>query len=94
MIARALASKPQLLVLDDATSRLNISTENKVFENIKKEFKDISIILVAQKIASVKECDRIYIFDEGRIVESGTHEQLLKTSVLYQEIELTQRNHE
>ncbi len=94
MIARALASKPQLLVLDDATSRLDISTENKVFENIKKEFKDISIILVAQKIASVKECDRIYIFDEGRIVESGTHEQLLKTSVLYQEIELTQRNHE
>jgi ABC-type multidrug transport system fused ATPase/permease subunit len=63
MIARALASKPQLLILDDATSRLDISTENKVFENIKKEFKDISIILVAQKIASVKECDRIYIFD-------------------------------
>lgn len=94
MIARALASKPQLLILDDATSRLDISTESKIFENIRKEFKEISIILVAQKIASVKDCDRIYIFDEGKIVESGTHEQLLKTSILYQEIELSQRNHE
>jgi ATP-binding cassette subfamily B protein len=94
MIARAIAPRPDLLILDDATSRLDISTENKIFESIKREFKDISIILVAQKIASVKDCDRIYIFDEGKIVEHGTHEELLKSSVLYQEIELSQRNHE
>jgi ATP-binding cassette subfamily B protein len=94
MIARALASSPELLILDDATSRLDIDTENKVFKNIKEEYKNISIILVAQKIASVKDCDRIYIFDNGEIAESGTHEELLKTSVLYQEIELSQRNHE
>ena len=93
MIARALASNPDILILDDATSRLDIETEKKVFENIKEEYKDISIILVAQKIASVKDCDRIYIFDNGHIEESGTHEELLKGSVLYQEIELTQRNH-
>ena len=94
MIARALASSPQLLILDDVTSRLDISTEQKVFDNIEREYKEISIILVAQKIASVKDCNRIYIFDNGQIVESGTHQELLKTSVLYQEIELTQRNHE
>jgi ATP-binding cassette subfamily B protein len=94
MIARAIAPKPDLLILDDATSRLDISTENKIFESIRKEFKDISIILVAQKIASVKDCNRIYIFDEGKIVEYGTHEELLKHSILYQEIELSQRNHE
>jgi ATP-binding cassette subfamily B protein len=93
MIARALASSPQLLILDDATSRLDIETENKVFKNIQKGYQDISIILVAQKIASVKDCDRIYIFDNGKIEESGTHEELLKSSVLYQEIELSQRNH-
>jgi ABC-type multidrug transport system fused ATPase/permease subunit len=93
MIARALASRPELLILDDATSRLDIETESKVFENIEKEYKNISIILVAQKIASVKDCDRIYIFDSGTIAESGTHEELLKSSVLYQEIELSQRNH-
>jgi ATP-binding cassette subfamily B protein len=83
-----------LLILDDATSRLDIETEEKIFNNIKREYKDISIILVAQKIASVKDCDRIYIFDSGKIEDSGTHEELLKTSVLYQEIELSQRNHE
>jgi ATP-binding cassette subfamily B protein len=94
MIARALASQPDLLILDDATSRLDIETEEKIFNNIKREYKDISIILVAQKIASVKDCNRIYIFDSGKIEESGTHEDLLKTSVLYQEIELSQRNHE
>jgi ABC-type multidrug transport system fused ATPase/permease subunit len=94
MIARALAPSPELLILDDATSRLDIETENKVFENIRKEYSDISIILVAQKIASVKDCDRIYIFDNGQIAESGTHEELMKNSALYQEIELTQRNHE
>lgn len=93
MIARALASRPELLILDDATSRLDIETESKVFDNINKEYKNISIVLVAQKIASVKDCDRIYIFDSGTIAESGTHEDLLKTSVLYQEIELSQRNH-
>jgi len=94
MIARALASHPDILILDDATSRLDIETEKKIFENIKREYKDMSIILVAQKIASVKDCDKIYIFDNGHIEESGTHTELLKTSVLYQEIELTQRNHE
>jgi len=93
MIARALAGDPQLLILDDATSRLDITTERKVFENIKNQYKNISIILVAQKIASVKDCNRIYLFDEGKIIEFGTHEELLKKSVLYQEIELTQRNY-
>ncbi len=93
MIARALAGDPQLLVLDDATSRLDIATEDKVFENIRKNHKDISIILVAQKISSVKDCDRIYIFDQGKITEFGTHEELLKHSVLYQEIELSQKNY-
>jgi ATP-binding cassette subfamily B protein len=93
MIARALSSNPDILILDDATSRLDIETEKQVFENIKGNYKDISIILVAQKISSVRDCDKIYIFDNGHIEESGTHEELLKNSVLYQEIELTQRNH-
>ena len=93
MIARALANDPQILILDDATSRLDISTETDVFEGIRQNYKDISIILVAQKIASVKDCDRIYIFDQGEIVDNGTHEELLKSSVTYQEIELTQRNY-
>jgi ATP-binding cassette subfamily B protein len=94
LIARALADNPQLLILDDATSRLDISTERQVFENIKKEYKDITMILVAQKIASVKDCNQINIFDKGKITNKGTHEELLQTSVLYKEIELTQQNYE
>ena len=93
MIARALADNPQMLILDDATSRLDISTERKVFKNIKKGYKNITIIIVAQKIATVKDCDQIYIFDKGKIANQGTHSELLEKSILYKEIELTQKNY-
>lgn len=94
MIARALVGSPSLLIFDDITSRLDANTENKVFENIKKSYPDVSMILVSQKISSLKDCDNIYIFDEGEISESGTHDDLLKTSSLYKEIELAQSNHD
>jgi ATP-binding cassette subfamily B protein len=94
MIARALVDHPSLLILDDITSRLDANTEGRVFENIKKNYPEISMILVSQKISSLKDCDRIYIFDEGEISESGTHDELLKTSSLYREIELSQSNYD
>lgn len=94
MIARALVDHPSLLILDDITSRLDANTEGRVFENIKKNYPNISMILVSQKISSLKDCDRIYIFDEGKISESGTHDELLKTSSLYREIELSQSNYD
>ncbi len=94
MIARALVDHPSLLILDDVTSRLDANTEGRVFENIKKSYPNLSMILVSQKISSLKDCNQIYIFDEGRISESGTHDDLLKTSSLYREIELTQSNYD
>jgi ATP-binding cassette subfamily B protein len=94
MLARALIGEPSLLVLDDITSRLDSKTESIIFENIKKYYPNMSIIIVSQKISSLKDCDQIYIFDEGKVSESGTHEQLLKSSSLYQEIELTQSNYD
>jgi ATP-binding cassette subfamily B protein len=94
MIARALVDHPSLLILDDITSRLDANTEGRVFENIKKNYPNISMILVSQKISSLKDCNKIYIFDEGKISESGTHDELLKTSSLYQEIELSQSNYD
>ncbi|MBU1120171.1 ABC transporter ATP-binding protein/permease [Patescibacteria group bacterium] len=94
MIARALVDHPSLLILDDITSRLDANTEGRVFENIKKNYPNISMILVSQKISSLKDCNKIYIFDEGKISESGTHDELLKTSSLYREIELTQSNYD
>lgn len=94
MIARALAGKPSLLILDDVTSRLDTNTESLIFKNIKKAYPSLSMILVSQKISSLKDCNRIYIFDKGEIKEAGTHEQLLKTSSLYKEIELVQSNYD
>lgn len=94
MIARALAGNPSLLILDDVTSRLDANTEKKIFENIKREFKDISMILVSQKVSSFIDCDMIYIFDEGEVKEQGTHSQLLEKSPLYKEIELAQSNYD
>lgn len=94
MIARALIGSPSLLIFDDITSRLDANTENLIFGNIRKNYPDTSMILVSQKISSLKDCNQIYIFDEGIISESGTHEELLKTSSLYKEIELSQSNYD
>ncbi|MCA9381903.1 ABC transporter ATP-binding protein, partial [Candidatus Dojkabacteria bacterium] len=91
-IARALLGKPEILILDDSTSKLDSTTEQKIFENIKKEYPDLTIIIVAQKISSVKNSDRIYVIDEGRIEGEGTHEELKKSSFIYKEIELAQSN--
>jgi ATP-binding cassette subfamily B protein len=92
-IAQALASNPDLLILDDCTSNLDVKTEKKIVKNIKDNYQDIALIIVSEKIASIKDCDRIYVVDGGKIVGTGTHGELLKTTFLYQEIELTQKNY-
>lgn len=94
MIARALALKPKLLILDDSTSRLDISTEKIIFDNISKQYPHISIITVSQKIYSLVSCDNIYVMEDNTFIANGTHKELLETSPLYKEIEITQRNYE
>ena len=94
MIARALVGSPSLLIFDDITSRLDANTESLIFNNIRKYYPNTSIILVSQKISSFKDCNRIYIFNEGTISESGTHKELLNSSPLYKEIELSQSNYD
>lgn len=91
-IARALLGKPQILILDDSTSKLDSTTEKRIFENIKEYLPDLTIIIVAQKISSVKNSDKIYVVDEGRIETSGAHEELKNKSFIYKEIELAQSN--
>jgi ATP-binding cassette subfamily B protein len=92
-IARALLHKPQILILDDSTSRLDIKTERRIMDSIKKEFPELTIIIVAQKVASLSWCDKIIVLEEGKIDEIGTHEQLLKESFIYKEIEVSQSNY-
>ena len=93
MLARALAVNPQILIMDNATSRLDINTEKKIFTKIKQNYPEITIIIVSQKIYSIRDCDKIYVMDKGKIVSEGTHNSLIKTSPIYKEIELTQRNY-
>lgn len=91
-IARALLKHPKILILDDSTSAIDVATENKLWKNLVKSFNDITMIVVAQRINSVINCDRIIVLDEGKINGIGTHNQLLKSNQIYKEIYETQTN--
>ena len=84
LIARALLHYKEILVLDDATSALDYVTEAKIRKEIFAR-EDATIIMVSQRATSVLNCDRIYVFDQGKIVGAGTHDELLKTCPVYQE---------
>ncbi|QIK70484.1 ABC transporter ATP-binding protein [Erysipelothrix sp. HDW6C] len=85
-IARALMVNPKILVLDDSTSALDAATEAKVKESIAAMYSDVTVISIAQKISSVADSDKIVVLDEGQIVGLGTHDELLETCQVYQEI--------
>ncbi|MBQ6824812.1 MAG: ABC transporter ATP-binding protein [Clostridia bacterium] len=85
-IARALVRKPELLIFDDSTSALDLTTEGKLRRAIREELKGTTLITVAQRIASVKDCDRIAVLEDGTLSAIGTHEELLQNSPVYQEI--------
>ena len=85
-LARALAKKPQLLILDDITSALDYESELEVTKNINNLDYECTKIIIAQKIISVKNADEIFVMKAGRIIDRGTHEDLLKSSDFYKEI--------
>lgn len=85
-IARAIIKKSDILIFDDASSALDLKTEANLYKALREEYPDTTKIIVAQRIASVKDADRIVIIDEGRLVAIGSHEELLKTSDIYQDI--------
>lgn len=85
-IARAVVRKPQIYLFDDSFSALDFKTDSKVRAGLDKETKDATVIIVAQRITSIKNADKILVLDNGRIVGEGTHEELLKTNTVYREI--------
>ena len=89
-IARALVRRPQLLILDDSTSALDLATEGRLRAAIRAEMQGTTLITIAQRIASVKESDRIALLEDGGLAAIGDHQTLLKESALYQEIERSQ----
>lgn len=91
-IARGFVKKPNILILDDSTSALDAKSENLVKEAINQEFKDVMTIIVAQKISSVVDTDKIIVLGEGKIDAIGTHKELIKSSEVYKEIYETQKD--
>ena len=85
-IARALLKKPKILILDDSTSACDTATDAKIQRAFREELPEMTKIIIAQRISSVKHCDRILVMDNGMVTGFDTHEQLLKTNGLYQEI--------
>lgn len=85
-IARALTRRPEILILDDATSALDLSTEGKLRAALKEELTETTVIMIAQRIASVKDADRIAVIENGTIKDCGSHDTLMRTSETYRDI--------
>ena len=85
-IARALLRKPKILILDDSTSAVDTATDAKIRKAFREEIPGTSKIIIAQRISSVQDADRILVLDNGQINGLGTHEELLKTNTIYQEV--------
>lgn len=90
-IARGLIAKSPILILDDSTSALDAESEKKVQQALEHELPDTTTFIIAEKIVSVINADTILVLDDGKLVAQGTHEELLKTSPIYQEIFKTQK---
>ena len=85
-IARAMMKKPEIYVFDDSFSALDMKTDRQLRQNLKESIEDATVIMVAQRISTVLDADRILVVDDGQIVGNGTHRELLDTCPLYREI--------
>lgn len=90
-IARAIIKQPKILILDDSTSAVDTATEAKIRECFYNELKETTVLIIAQRISSVAEADEIIVLDDGKIDSIGTHDELMQTSEIYQEINKTQQ---
>ena len=89
-IARALLKKPKVLILDDSTSAVDTATDSKIRKAFAAKIPGTTKIIIAQRISSVQDADRILVMDNGRISGFDTHENLLKSNQIYQEVYETQ----
>jgi len=89
-IARGVVRKPQIYIFDDSFSALDFKTEAKVRAALGKETKNATVIMVSQRIASIRNADKILVMDNGKLVGKGTHHELLKSNKIYQEIAASQ----
>ncbi|MPW27125.1 ATP-binding cassette domain-containing protein [Alkalibaculum sp. M08DMB] len=90
-IARAILKQPKVLILDDSTSAVDTSTDAKIRQSFKRELKDTTKIIIAQRISSVYDADQIIVLDDGKISDIGNHSQLIKKNEIYQDVYKSQQ---
>ena len=93
-IARAIARDPEIYIFDDSFSALDYKTDSILRKKLKKYTKDATTLIVAQRIGTIMNADKILVLDEGKVVGMGTHKELLKTCDVYKQIALSQLSKE
>ncbi|MGN0689514.1 MAG: ABC transporter ATP-binding protein, partial [Oscillospiraceae bacterium] len=90
-IARALLKKPKIVILDDSTSAVDTATDSKIRKSFREKLAGTTTIIIAQRISSVSDADRIIVLDDGKINAVGTHEELLESNKIYREVFVSQQ---
>ena len=94
LIARALAGHPEILILDDSSSALDYKTDAKLRHAVENDYSDVTSVVIAQRVSSIKNADLILVMEGGRVIGAGTHDQLMETCESYKEIALMQMGDE